>query len=288
MSLTQDKSDNANLCSTIDRCQDSGIIQKVAVITGASRGIGLVTAKLFYSKGYMVYDLSRSGCDTTWCKHLFCDVVDPNSIKNACDSIVKEVGRIDTLVVNAGYGISGAVEFTSLTDAKKQFDVNFFGAFNSAKAFLPQLRQQGFGSIIFIGSVAGVFYIPFQSFYSATKSALNSLCGALRQEVKEFGIKVSIVLPGDTKTEFSKGRQKSNEGKEVYAKMQKSVSQMEKDEEFGASADCVAKVIYKVANKKHPPLSTTVGFGYKTLVFLKRILPETMINDIIGKIYCKK
>jgi len=282
MSLTQNRDNDSQKNS------NSVIIQKVAVITGASRGIGLATAKFFYAKGYTVYDLSRSGSDTTWCKHLFCDVVDPSSIQNACERILNEVGRIDTLVVNAGYGISGAVEFTSLTDAKKQFDVNFFGAFNTAKTFLPHFRRQGFGSIIFVGSVAGVFAIPFQSFYSATKSALNSLCGALRQEVKEFGVKVSIVLPGDTKTEFTKGRQKSSEGEEVYAKMQKSVAQMEKDEQSGVNAHCVARVIYKVATKKRPPITTTVGFGYKTLVFLKRILPQTLINDIIGKIYCKK
>ena len=229
-----------SLMQNRDNDKTSVMVQKVAVITGASRGIGLATAKLFCSKGYVVYDLSRSGSDTTWCKHFYCDVVDPTSIQNACESILNEVNRIDVLVVNAGYGISGSVEFTNLTDAKKQFDVNFFGAFNTAKTFLQQFRRQGFGNIIFIGSVAGEFSIPFQSFYSATKSALNSLCGALRQEVKEFGVKVSIVLPGDTKTEFTKGRQKSNEGEEVYSKMQKSVSQMEKDEQLGASADCVA------------------------------------------------
>ena len=129
-----------SLMQNRDNDKTSVMVQKVAVITGASRGIGLATAKLFYSKGYVVYDLSRSGSDTAWSKHFYCDVVDPTSIQNACESILNEVNRIDVLVVNAGYGISGSVEFTNLTDAKKQFDVNFFGAFNTAKTFLQQSK----------------------------------------------------------------------------------------------------------------------------------------------------
>lgn len=262
--------------------------QKVAVITGASKGIGLATAKIFSQKGYKVYDLSRSGKDNEWCKHIFCDVSRLDSIENAKQIILSENKKIDVLVCNAGYGISGAIEFTTEEDAKKQFDVNFFGAFSTAKSFLSVFRRQKQGKIIFIGSVAGNFAIPFQAFYSASKSALASLACCLRQEVKQFGIKVTIILPGDTQTNFTQYREKSDLGCDVYANMQKSVNRMEKDETQGKSADGVAKVVYRYANKKNPPVAVTVGASYKMLNFVKRILSETFVNDTVGNIYCKK
>ena len=142
--------------------------------------------------------------------------------------------------------------------------------------------------MIFVGSVAGTFPIPFQSFYSASKSAVISLASALRQEVKPFGIKVSVVLPGDTKTEFTNYREKSHEGSDVYTRMENSIKRMEKDERNGKSADSVAKVVYRQAVKKRSRVTITVGGSYKALTFLKRILPETFVNNVVGKMYCKK
>lgn len=262
--------------------------QKTVVITGASKGIGLATAKLFAQKGYKVFDLSRSGKTNQVYEHFDCDVTQSDSLTSAREQILQRCNCVDAVICNAGYGISGAVEFTTTQEAKRQFDVNFFGAFDTAKAFLGQMRKQGFGHIVFVGSVAGVFAIPFQAFYSASKSALNALACALKQEVKGFGIKVSVVMPGDTKTEFTAGRQKSVLGQDVYSCMQKSVSLMERDEQKGKSAYFVAKLIYKQATKKRPKILVTAGAGYKTLVFLKRLLPETMSNNIVGGMYCKK
>ena len=262
--------------------------KKVAVITGASKGIGQATAKLFNARGYEVYDFSRSGKDTEWSKHVYCDVTDGDSIQKATQQVLSFCERIDTVVCNAGYGISGAVEFTTEEEAKRQFEVNFFGAFSTAKAFLPTFRKQSYGNLIFVGSVAGTFPIPFQSFYSASKSAVISLASALRQEVKPFGIKVSVVLPGDTKTEFTNYREKSHDGSDVYTRMENSIKRMEKDERNGKSADSVAKVVYCQAVKKRSRVTITVGGSYKVLTFLKRILPETFVNNVVGKMYCKK
>ena len=266
----------------------NSVSQKVVVITGAGKGIGKATAKYFWERGFRVFDLGRSGESTEFCEHVYCDVAIPETIDLARDEVFKRCGKVDVLVCNAGFGVSGSVEFTELEDAKRQFDVNFFGGFSTAKAFLPIMRRQKSGNIIFISSVAAEFPIPFQAFYSASKAAINALVYALRQEVKGFGIKVSAVMPGDTRTSFTDNRKKSGEGKDVYRAQGESIKKMEKDERKGMSPDAVAKVVYKQAVKKRPKVLVTVGGSYKFFVFLKRILPNTMANDIVGGMYCKK
>ncbi len=260
-------------------------MNKTAVITGASSGIGFFTAELFAKKGFKVYDLSRSGKDTDSVKHIFCDVTDPKSVSDAFDKIE---GDIDTLILNAGYGISGAIEFTDIAEAKRQFDVNFFGALLCAQAVLPRMRKQNYGNIIFVSSVAAIFSIPFQSFYSASKAAINSLTCALKQEVKPFNIKVSSIMPGDTKTSFTTNRNKNQKGANVYKSLNNSVTAMEKDEQTGVSAQKVAKVIFKQAQKKRPKVLMTVGAKYKLFVLLSKLLPSNFANNVVGGMYCKK
>lgn len=266
----------------------NNVSQKVAVITGASGGIGQATARYLWERGFRVLGLSRSGETTEFCEHIYCDVTAPDTLTAARDEVLRRCGRVDVLVCNAGFGISGSVEFTEIDDAKRQFDVNFFGSFLTAKAFLPAMREQKSGRIIFISSVAAAFPIPFQAFYSASKAAVNALAYSLRQEVGGFGIKVSIVMPGDTKTPFTANRVKSAVGEDVYPTQKASVKKMEQDEESGKSADTVAKAVYRQAVKKRPKLLVTVGGAYKTFVFLKRILPEALANDVVGDMYCDK
>ena len=140
---------------------------KVAIITGASGGIGLATAALFAEKGYAVYGLSRKPYDSGPVIHIPTDVTDASSVRAAVSTVIAGEGRIDVLVCNAGFGISGAIEFTEPSDAKRQFDVNFFGALHCIQAVLPQMRAQHSGCILCVSSVAAVLSIPFQSFYSA-------------------------------------------------------------------------------------------------------------------------
>lgn len=260
-------------------------MNKVVIITGASSGIGLETATLLSSKGYKVYGLSRKEFVTNNFTHMVCDVCNTERIKEIFNEIFQREGHIDIVINNAGIGISGAVEFLNEKDAENIFNVNVLAVMNICKISLPYLRKSQ-GKIINISSVASIFSIPFQSCYSATKSAIESFSLALQNEVKSQKIKISCVRPGDTKTGFTKSRIKTETTSEVYGnRVKQSVEKMEKDEQRGMSPKVVAKVIYKVAKSKNPPLLKTVGFGYKLLSLLHKILPIRLVNFIVGKLY---
>ena len=132
---------------------------KVVVITGGSSGIGLATVKRFAVKGHIVYELSRSGKSFDNVQHIFCDVTKEETVQSAINQVIAEQGHIDVLINNAGFGISGPIEFTKIEDAKKQFDVNFFGSLNVVKAVVPCMRKEQRGRIVFVSSVAAVFVI---------------------------------------------------------------------------------------------------------------------------------
>ena len=155
---------------------------RTVLLTGGSSGIGLATVQLFVSKGWRVIELSRSGQSSASVVHIHCDVTDENSVQSAVEEAMTHTDRIDVVISNAGFGISGPIEFTSVEEAKKQFDVNFFGAMRLVKAVLPILRKQHSGRILFTSSVAADLSIPYQSFYSASKSALNAMALALANE----------------------------------------------------------------------------------------------------------
>ncbi len=257
----------------------------VLIITGGSSGIGKATARLFADRDYIVYEFSRTGTSTETVTHVDCDVTVEHSVQTAVNAVIQKEGRVDILISNAGFGISGAVEFTTTTDAKRQFDVNFFGAFNVVKAVLPYMRKQHGGRIIFTSSVAAVLSIPYQSFYSASKSAINALALALRNEVSEFGITVTALMPGDVSTGFTAARDKSLAGEDVYTHMRRAVEAMEKDEIGGMTSEYLAKQLYKVALKHNPKPLYTAGGQYKVFVFLEKMLPKRLSNWIVGKLY---
>ncbi len=258
----------------------------VAVVTGGSSGIGKAACSLFRDSGFTVYEFSRSGKGENGINHITADITDEKSVDAAFKRVFDEAGGIDLLVNNAGMGISGAIEFTELSSAKKIFDVNFFGTLICIKAALPYLRKSKNGRIVNMSSVAAPVAIPFQSFYSATKAAVNSLTLALRNEVKPFGIKVSAVMPGDAKTGFTDAREKNTVGSELYGEaIERAVTAMEKDERNGMTPEKVAKVVYKAATAKNPKPLYTAGGVYKLFVFLTKILPTRLFNWIVGKVY---
>jgi len=261
-------------------------MKKIAIITGASGGIGLSTAKLFAENGYTVYSLSRSKPVYNNIIHIKTDVLSEESVKSAINAVITAEGKIDVLVNNAGFGISGAVEFTEMSDARQIFDVNFFGTFACIKYVLPHMRKAGVGCIISVSSVAAVLPVPYQSFYSCTKSAINSLILSLSNEVKPFGIKVCAVMPGDVRTGFTSARKKNAIIDSAYrASEERSVARMEKDEQGGMPPEKVAQSIYKAATKKHPKVIYTVGFTYKLFAVLAKVLPIGLVNRIEGKMY---
>ena len=261
--------------------------KRVAVITGASSGIGLTTAKHFRDNGFVVYSLSRRQTSDDGIKSIACDVTDKEQVKSAVEQVVREQGQIDVLINNAGFGISGSSENQSVEDVEKLFKVNFLGAINVTQQVLPIMRRQQHGKIINTGSVAGVFPIPFQSFYSATKSALDMWAKALRLEVSPFGVQVSTVLVGDTKTNFTEKREKSNldAGTDYEEVVKKSIAKMERDEQKGKDPITVAKVMLRLASSRKMPATKVVGGSYKLLVFLNKILPQRFMLWVVGKLY---
>lgn len=261
-------------------------MRRVIAVTGGSSGIGKAVADYFAAKGCAVYELSRHGSDRNGVTHITADVTDEASLAAAFEQIAAEHGCIDLLVNCAGFGISGAIEFTAIEDARRQMDVNFFGTVRSVQQSLPYLRKSRRAGIINISSMGGPLALPFQAFYSCSKSAINAYTLALANELRPFGIAVCAVLPGDVATGFTDAREKSQAGSELYGStIEKSVSTMEKDERGGMSPVRIAKKVWSLSKKRHPKPLSTVGLQYKLFAFLYKVLPARIINRIVGMIY---
>lgn len=260
--------------------------KRVALVTGGSSGIGLEVCKALKKKGYTVYEISRREQGPKGIRHLRADVTDESQVAGAVETVLQNEERIDLLVNNAGFGISGAIEFTNAEDARKQFDVNFFGMVNVTKAVLPVMRGQGSGRIVNISSVAAPVAIPFQAYYSASKAAIQSYSLALLNEVRPFGIKVICILPGDIRTGFTAAREKSIVGDDMYeGRISKSVAVMEHDEKNGIPAKTAGKFIAGKATKRNPKPQYVIGASYRLVCLLTRLVPTRFLYFVVGKLY---
>lgn len=264
-------------------------MNRVIVISGASSGIGRVTAEYYHKLGDKVIGLSRKYPTFDYeFDYVLCDLSNQASVENAMIEITKITDHIDVLINCAGIGISGAVEHTSLDEVNKIFQVNVIGQFYITKVLLPLIRNSKKGKIINIGSVAGELTIPFQTFYSMTKASMHKFSEGLKMELKPLGIDVCCVLPGDTKTGFTDNRYQPSVLEDGLYKdrIKRSIEKMEKDEQNGMSPMAVVKVIDRqVRRKRNMKILVTVGFGYKFLVGLAKILPKRLANWILSKMY---
>ena len=260
--------------------------RKVAIVTGGSSGIGKQIAIALSEKGYSVYEFSRRDCVSEGITHVTCDVTDEKSVICAVNTVFEKQGRIDVLVNNAGMGISGAVEFTELEDAKHLFDVNFFGMVNATKAVLGHMRKAGHGRIVNISSVAAMTPIPFQTYYSASKSAISTYSQALANEIRPFGISVCAIMPGDIKTGFTGARKKSMVGDDLYSmRISRSVARMEHDEQTGMSPETAGRYIAKIASKKSVKPLYSIGISYKAACVVATLLPSRLRNFVLRILY---
>ena len=265
-------------------------MKQTIVITGASSGIGRATARMMADKGNKVYDLSRSDKPQDGVEHIACDVTDRTAIEAAIGQIAKKEGRIDVLVLCAGMGVAGSVEFTKEEEMQRQFDVNVYGPIRVVQAALPLMRTQAMGKnergrIVFVSSMAAVFSIPFQAMYSATKSALNAFAFALKNELKEYKITVSSVLPGNVNTGFGAARRTDLAGSDVYPNMQAAIEQMEQEENNGMTSETVAKKVVKACTKKNPSLFYTSDLLSDLECLGNRLLPTWLAHKVVGKMY---
>lgn len=253
----------------------------IAVVTGASSGIGKATASALLAAGYTVFCLSRTPCPLAGVQSIACDITNTTDIARA----FAQIDHLDLLVNNAGFGISGAVEFTDAEDMQRQFALNFFAQVAVIQAALPLLKQSH-GRILNVSSAAAIFPIPFQSFYSASKAAIESLTGALRLELAPFGVEVCALRLGDVQTGFTTARQKSFRGDDLYGgAIARSLAVMEKDEQTGMSPAVIAKAIVKTAGQAKLPPIKTVGAKYKLFCLLAKGLPTSAVHALIRKIY---
>lgn len=273
--------------------------KKVVLITGASSGIGQASAQYLYQKGYQVYGTSRMvqrhrskgshAAGVADFPMFQMDVTSDTSVRRGVDYILKKEGRIDVVVSNAGVGIAGAVEDTSLEEAHALFETNVWGAFRVCKTVLPIMRDQRSGHIVTISSIAGHIAIPFQGVYSASKFALEGMIEALRMEVRPFGIHVVLIEPGDCCTHFTANRCKTIESQHNQAYVQQcdaAVEVMEHDEMHGFAPDKIARVLERVIRDPSPRLRYAVASPpQKLAVVLKKVLPSRFFEFLIRKYY---
>jgi len=260
--------------------------KKVAILTGASKGIGKAFGEMLLKENYKVYGLCRSQPENENIIWLKCDLLDQQAIEKCIDLIIKENSTIDLLINNAGMGISGAIEYARTADIDCQIDINLKGAVALSQQVLPIMREQGFGRIVFTSSLAAIFPIPYQAFYSVSKAGLTAFSDALSLEVGQFGLECCSLLLNDVKTEFTANRRKNLEGNEEYhGRIEISVSKMEKSESRGMDPKEIASALQKLLKRKKLPAHYVVGLEGKLLNFLYHILPNGLMLRILGKIY---
>lgn len=255
------------------------------LITGGSSGIGAATCDYFARRGWTVFELSRHGQSATNIIHIDCDVCDETSVRNAIAQVLTLTDHFDVVISNAGYGISGPIECTPIEQVTHQMDVNFIGAIRFTQAVLPQLRKQQYGRIIYTSSVAATLAVPYQAFYSASKAAINATALALANELREWNISVSVLMPGDVKTGFTSARKKSTNKQQIYQNAEKAIAIMEHDEQNGMEPIQMAKLFYHIATCRSPKPQYIGGTIYRLFCFLDRILPKRFVNWLEYKVY---
>jgi NAD(P)-dependent dehydrogenase (short-subunit alcohol dehydrogenase family) len=263
-------------------------MNKVAVVTGGSSGIGRCTADALHRAGCAVYEFSRHEMPSNGITHIKTDITDEAQAEAAVAEVVSREGRIDILVNNAGFGISGAAEMTASADAHAQLELNLFGMDNITKAVIPVMREQGGGRIVCLSSIAGILPIPFQLWYSVSKAAINAYILALANEVRPFGISVCAVMPGDISTGFTAARKKNGDGETVYnGRIKRSVARMERDEQNGMRPEAAGAYVAKIALKRGVKPLYAIGFAYKATACAAALLPRRFSNYVIGLMYSR-
>ncbi|HEY4017407.1 MAG TPA: oxidoreductase [Pseudonocardiaceae bacterium] len=261
---------------------------KVALVTGASSGIGESAALKLRELGYTVYGAARrvekmKALADAGVEVLAMDVTDEASTTEGVRRIIAETGRIDVLVNNAGYGSYGAIEDVPLAEARAQFEVNVFGAAQLIRLVAPHMREQGSGRIINISSMGGKVYTPFGGWYHGTKFALEALSDSLRGELRPFGVQVVVIEPGGIRTEWGgiaadNLRKTSSAGAyaERAAKMGKQLGRP-----MGSDPKVIGNAIARAATVRRPRTRYAVGMGAKPGIFLRWLLPDRAFDGLL-------
>lgn len=263
--------------------------QQVIIITGASSGFGKATAAMLSQQGHTVYGLCRRAMQDTAIKYRQCDVRDRENIRAVVEQIVKEQGRVDVLINNAGMGIGGALELATEEEIDLQMGTNFMGCVNMCQAVLPYMRKARRGKIINLSSIGGLMGLPYQGFYSASKFAIEGFTEALAAEVTGFGIRVCMVEPGDFATDFTGSRKNSQatmDDPDYGPIFKRSLAIIEKEENGGLQPEVLARRIVKLVGQKKPPLRNVVANLEQWLsTVIKRVLTGNQMVGILRDYY---
>jgi NAD(P)-dependent dehydrogenase (short-subunit alcohol dehydrogenase family) len=257
---------------------------RVALITGASSGVGQATAELLAAHGFTVFGTSRSPNQNTRAYTLLpLDVRSDASVEAAVQSVLEQAGRIDVLVNSAGYAQAGAIEENSVADVQAQLDTNLFGVLRMLRAVLPVMRQQGSGRIINMSSLLGQIAPPYFGIYATSKFALEGLTEALREEVRPFGVEVALIEPAFIKTPFAS--QGPTAPLAAYTAANQAAGQaVSAGIQRGMEPGAVARVILRAATTR-PRRRYLVGQDAKVLMLLKRLLPEVLLERVQRQIF---
>ncbi len=257
----------------------------VALVTGASSGIGAAAAASLVARGYRVYGLSRSGRAPEGVIPLACDVTDADAFASAVSQLLRREGHLDAALLAAGFGVAGAAEFLPPEDAERQYGVNLL-AVSSALTVLTSPLRESRGRLLAVSSVAAVFPIPYQAHYSSTKAGLNALIRAYATEVAPFGISAGAVMLGDVRTGFTAARKTTLAGDALYGgRIERGIAAMERDEEGGADPGRIGDALSRLLSRRRLPRLSTVGLSYRLLVFLSRLLPVSFADFVVSRLY---
>lgn len=266
-------------------------MSKVILITGVSSGFGQCTAKHLASNGHIVYGTIRQNTaePDSMVKLLKMDLTDPDSMDKAFDIIIKNEGKIDVLINNAGMHLGGPAEITPFKDIRLQIETNFIGVVYLTRKVLPVMRKQNGGLIINISSIGGLMGLPFQGYYSSSKYAIEGFSEALRMEVKPFNIKVIVINPGDFRTKNTLNRKNilnSDIDNPYLDQFKKTLSIIERDETNGWPPEILARKIGKIIDSRNPRQRYVIGsIDQKFAVLLKYLIPGKWFRKIIESHY---
>ncbi|CAN5569129.1 SDR family oxidoreductase [soil metagenome] len=266
--------------------------ERVVLITGASSGIGAACARLLSERGYRVFGTTRAAPlppAAQGFELIPVDVDSDSSVEQAVQRVMESAGRLHVVVNSAGYGLAGAVEETTVEEAKAQLETNFFGIWRVCRAVLPRMREQRGGYIVNIGSLGGRIGLPFQAAYCASKFALAGFTESLSAEVRPFGIHAVLIEPGNFATGITDRRQLAREARRSQAYREsftRALRIYEADEIAGPAPEPVAHLLYRIINTPAPRLRYTVGPTAERLSLLaKAILPGRLFERLMLRRY---
>jgi NAD(P)-dependent dehydrogenase (short-subunit alcohol dehydrogenase family) len=256
-------------------------VGKVVLITGASTGIGRACAERLHRSGWTVIGASRRAARPDGWQPLKMDVDSDEDVRTGVAAVLDEYGHLDALIASAGWGLAGAAENTSIDLAKAQLETNFWGTVRVVQCSLPAMRRQHSGRVVLISSLGGLIALPFQAFYSASKFAMEGYAEALAYEVQPFGVHVTLVEPGNFRTDFTASRHTvATSAGDAYAEAaNKAITLMERDEANGSSPDDAAASVERVLSARHPRRRVTVGkLSERVGIPAKRLLPHRLFE----------